>query len=182
MPVIDEKNLIERCKAGEQEAWRELVENYKNVVYAVARRLAGSGAEDAAQETFFRIFKSLGNFRGESKLSTWIYRVAYNTSLDVVSKRGIVTENPGGFERRYDGPGPEDLTISAEYSEAVTAALKEIRPEYRNVLELYYLLGKSYKETAEITNMPIGTVKTHLHRAKKDMLKALRREGITALS
>ena len=56
--------------------------------------------------------------------------------------------------------------------------MSEIKPEYRTVLELYYLLGKSYKETAEMTDQPIGTVKTHLHRAKKDMLKALRRSGV----
>ena len=181
MPVKDEKELIERCKAGEQEAWRELVETYRDMVFAVARRVAVQSAEDAAQETFFRVFRSLGNFRGESKFSTWIYRVAYNTSLDIVSKRGIVTENPDGFEQPYGGPGPDDLTISAEYSEAVKTALKGIRPEYRTVLELYYLLGKSYKETAEITDLPIGTVKTYLHRAKKDMLKALRRKNLAGL-
>lgn len=180
MPVKDEKKLIEKCRSGEEEAWRELVETYQDVVFAVARRIAGPAAEDAAQETFLRVYRSFRNFRGESKLSTWIYRVAYNTSMDVVAKRGIVTGNPDGLDQQDAGPLPDDIAISSEYSEAVRKALKEIKPEYRAVLELYYLLGKSYKQTAEITDLPIGTVKTHLHRAKKDMLKALRREGVAA--
>ena len=177
---FNEQDVVARCRAGEQEAWRELVTRYQNMVYAIARRVAGPAAEDAAQETFLRVFRKLHTYRsdGGAKFSSWLYRVAYNVACDVVGRRGQEAALPEEFEGRYDGPGPEELAGSAEHAGLARAALAEIKPEYRNVLELYYLMGKSYEQVSEVTELPLGTVKSYIHRGKKAVLASLRRAGV----
>ena len=177
---FNEQEVVARCRAGEQEAWRELVTRYQNMVYAIARRVAGPAAEDAAQETFLRVFRKLHTYRsdGGAKFSSWLYRVAYNCACDVVGRRGQEAALPEEFEGRYDGPGPEELAGSAEHAGLARAALAEIRPDYRNVLELYYLMGKSYEQVSEVMELPLGTVKSYIHRGKKAVLASLRRAGV----
>jgi RNA polymerase sigma-70 factor (ECF subfamily) len=177
---FNEQDVVARCRAGEQEAWRELVTRYQNMVYAVARRVAGPAAEDAAQETFLRVFRKLHTYRADSgaKFSSWLYRVAYNCSCDVVTRRGQEVTMPENFDGADTGPGPEDLAGSEERAGLARAALAEIRPEYRNVLELYYLMGKSYEQVSEVMELPLGTVKSYLHRGKKAVLASLRRAGV----
>jgi RNA polymerase sigma-70 factor (ECF subfamily) len=177
---FNEQDVVARCRAGEQEAWRELVTRYQNMVYAVARRVAGPAAEDAAQETFLRVFRKLHTYRADrgARFSSWLYRVAYNCSCDVVARRPQEAALPENYEGRYDGPGPEELVGSAEHAGLARAALADIRPDYRNVLELYYLMGKSYEQVSEITELPLGTVKSYIHRGKKAVLASLRRAGV----
>jgi RNA polymerase sigma-70 factor (ECF subfamily) len=177
---FNEQDVVARCRAGDQEAWRELVTRYQDMVYAVARRVAGAAAEDAAQETFLRVFRKLHTYRADSgaKFSSWLYRVAYNVACDVVGKRGREAPLPEDFEGRYDGPGPEDLAAGTEYRELAREALASLRPEYRDALELYYLMGKSYEQVAEIADLPLGTVKSYIHRGKKAVLSSLRRTGV----
>ncbi len=177
----DEKRLIARCRAGDQEAWRELVEKYQRMVFAIGRRVAGPAAEDAAQETFLRVFRKLDTYRGRAggKFSSWLYRVAYTVSCDVARRRrgplGRRTENYDGAD---PGAGPSELAAKGEEVRLARKALAVIRPECRNALELYYLFGKSYEQVAEITSLPLGTVKSHIHRGKKAMLAALREMGV----
>jgi len=179
---FDEHDVIGRCRAGDEDAWRALVERYQDMVYSIARRVAGAAADDAAQETFLRVFRKLHTYRGDgrarAKFSSWLYRVAYNCACDVASRRGLVAAPPDGLEQRYDGPGPEELAAGAEHKCLAREALASVRPEYRNVLELYYLMGKSYEQVAEIAALPLGTVKSYIHRGKKDVLTALRRIGV----
>jgi RNA polymerase sigma-70 factor (ECF subfamily) len=177
---FNEQEVVARCRAGEQEAWRELVERYQDMVYAVARRVAGPAAEDAAQETFLRVFRKLHTYRADSgaKFSSWLYRVAYNCSCDVVTRRGQEVTMPENFDGADTGPGPEELAGSAEHARLARAALAEIRPDYRDVLELYYLMGKSYEQVSEVTELPLGTVKSYIHRGKKAVLASLRRAGV----
>ena len=177
---FDEHDVIRRCRAGDQEAWRALVERYQDMVYSIARRVAGPAAEDAAQETFLRVFHKLDTYRadGGAKFSSWLYRVAYNCACDVVARRGQEVALRDGFDGAAAGPGPEELAGSAEHVGLARAALAEIRPDYRNVLELYYLMGKSYEQVAETTALPLGTVKSYIHRGKKAVLASLRRAGV----
>jgi RNA polymerase sigma-70 factor (ECF subfamily) len=176
---FNEADVVARCRAGEQEAWRELVTRYQDMVYAIARRVAGPAAEDAAQETFLRVFRKLHTYRSDrgAKFSSWLYRVAYNCSCDAAARRreAAIPEN---FDGADPGPGPEDLAGSAEHAGLARAALEDIRPEYRNVLELYYLMGKSYEQVAEVADLPLGTVKSYIHRGKKAVLASLRRAGV----
>lgn len=177
---FDEQAVIGRCRAGDEKAWRALVERYQGMVYSIARRIAGAAADDAAQETFLRVFRKLYTYRadGGAKFSSWLYRVAYNVACDVASRRGPVVDPAGGCERPYEGPGPDELAAGAEHAAVAREALASIRPEYRNVLELYYLMGKSYEQVSEITELPLGTVKSYIYRGKKEVLTSLRRMGV----
>ena len=150
------------------------------MVYSIARRVAGRAADDAAQETFLRVFRKLHTYRadGGAKFSSWLYRVAYNVSVDVAVRSGRVADMPEGYDRAYDGPGPEELAAGAEHARAAREALASVRPEYRTVLELYYLMGKSYEQVAETADLPLGTVKSYIHRGKKAVLASLRRMGV----
>lgn len=177
---FNEQDVLARCHAGEQEAWRELVERYQDMVYSITRRVAGPAAEDAAQETFLRVFRKLHTYRADSgaKFSSWLYRVAYNCACDVGARRRREAPLPEDYEGRYDGPGPEELAGSTEHVDLARAALADIRPDYRNVLELYYLMGNSYEQVAEVADLPLGTVKSYVHRGKKAVLASLRRMGV----
>ncbi|MGD8718902.1 MAG: sigma-70 family RNA polymerase sigma factor [Candidatus Zixiibacteriota bacterium] len=182
----DEQDLIARCRVGDQEAWRTLVERYQNVVYAIARRVVGPAhCDDAAQEAFVRVYRKLHTYRGNGsngkrpvKFSSWLYRVAYNAAVDLGRKRGRGVPLADGFDAEYDGPGPDDVAAGAELATVAREALADLREDYRNVLELYYIMGKSYDQVAEITGMPLGTVKSNIHRGKKAMLNALREMGV----
>ncbi len=177
---FDDQAVIGRCRAGDEEAWRALVERYQDMVYSIARRIAGAAADDAAQETFLRVFRKLHTYRadGGAKFSSWLYRVAYNVACDVASRRGLVVAPPDEYEQRYEGPGPDELAAGAEHAAVAREALASIRPEYRNVLELYYLMGKSYEQVAEVADLPLGTVKSYIYRGKKEVLTSLRRMGV----
>jgi RNA polymerase sigma-70 factor (ECF subfamily) len=177
---FDERDVVSRCRAGDQEAWRALVERYQDMVYSIARRVAGRAADDAAQETFLRVFRKLHTYRADrgAKFSSWLYRVAYNVSVDTAARAGRYAGMPEGYDCPDDGPGPEELAAGAEHARAAREALASVRPEYRTVLELYYLMGKSYEQVAEVADLPLGTVKSYIHRGKKAVLASLRRAGV----
>ncbi|NIT35170.1 MAG: sigma-70 family RNA polymerase sigma factor [candidate division Zixibacteria bacterium] len=180
---FDEHDVVRRCRAGDGDAWRALVERYQDMVYSIARRVAGAAADDAAQETFLRVFRKLHTYRGDgaragAKFSSWLYRVAYNCACDVASARRAASALPEGYDPPDDGPGPEELAAGAEHKRITREALASIRPEYRNVLELYYLTGKSYEQVAEVADLPLGTVKSYIYRGKKEVLASLRRMGV----
>jgi len=177
----DEEAVLAGCRRGDEDAWRLLVERYQNMVFSVARRVCGAArAEDAAQETFLRVFRKLHTFRAGAKFSSWLYRVAYNVACDVAAKRGPLADDDAAVDRADDGPGPETLAASAEHATFARAALAKVKPEYRRVLELFYLFGKSYDEAAAVTGLPVGTVKSHVHRGKEAVLGELKRMGVAA--
>jgi len=177
----DEEAVLADCRRGDEEAWRRLVERYQNLVFSIARRVCGPArAEDAAQETFLRVYRKLHTFRAGAKFSSWLYRVAYNVACDVAGKRGPFTEDVADIDRPADDPGPDDRAEEEEHAALARAALARVKPEYRRVLELFYLFGKSYDETAAVTGLPLGTVKSHIHRGKEAVLMELRRMGVAA--
>lgn len=176
----DEDEVLAACRAGDAAAWRALVERYQNMVFAICRRVAGADAEDAAQETFLHVFRQIKTFRGRrgAKFSTWLYRVAYNAALDTVRRRGPEATPLEEVAPVVASPAPEDNAPGDDYRRLVEAALAQIRPEYRQVLTLFYLLGKSHEEVAAVTGFPVGTVKSHLHRGREAVLRALKRMGV----
>ncbi len=157
--AYDETSVLAGCRAGDEEAWRALVARHQDMVYAVCRRIAGPAAEDAAQETFVRVFHKLHTFRGGSKFSSWLYRVAYNCACDVARGRAgkAPTLELDEARERAGGDGADAAAANAEYAGFARAALARVKPAYRRVLELYYLMGKSYEEAAAVTGLPLGT-------------------------
>jgi RNA polymerase sigma-70 factor (ECF subfamily) len=164
--------LIERCQQGDEQAFRELVDRYKNLVFAVVARSTGdpARAEDLAQDVFLRIHRGLPYFRGDAKLTTWIYRIVLNLlSQDADRRRGTreVALDPAipAHEPRSDDRAPSEL----ELRDRLEKAMARLPPNYRLLVAGHYLQDVKYEDLAEALDMPVGTVKTHLHRAKKQL-------------
>lgn len=177
-PAFNDQEVIARCRQGDEDAWRALVERYQNMVYSVARSVAGAAAEDVVQETFIRVFRKLHTFRDDAKFSTWLYRVAFNCACDAAGRRRAAGGDPAELDLPDERPGPAARAESEEHARLAREALGRLKPEYRRVLELYYLLGKSYGETAAVMSLPLGTVKSHIHRGKASLLRELTRMGV----
>jgi RNA polymerase sigma-70 factor, ECF subfamily len=177
MSAINERELVERCRSGDERAFQELVETYKRLVFAlIARTIVDpSRAEDLAQDVFLRIHRGLPYFRGEARLSTWIYRIVANVclqdqarpgplSLDDARTRGV---RSSGSDRRFS-----DL----EVRDRLEKAIARLPPNYRLLIAAHYLDGVQYDELAEALHLPLGTVKTQLHRAKQQLRRLLETE------
>ena len=179
---LDENELIRSCIDGEEFAFTQLVEDHQDMVLSIARRL-GAGkeqAEDIAQEVFIRVYRNLGKFEGKSKLSTWIYRIAYNTTVELWRKR---KENfsydflvDQGWQPESCDESPDKLMERRDQVRHLQELIAHLPEKYRGVIVLYYLQGKSYEQVAEIMGLPLGTVKTYLHRAKKALVLAYARK------
>jgi len=162
-----------------QEAFDKLLPEFQNKVFRLAYAMLGDAAcaEDMAQEVFIRVWKALPGYRGHSSLSTWIYTITRNACLTSLksggAKREISMEEPGialaaeqaGLPTRpATDPGPDMMRF-----------LPELPQKHQQVLRLYYLEEKSYDEVARLLDWPMGTVKTCLHRARKQLAEAMTR-------
>jgi len=179
----DEEGVIARCRRGDEAAWHILVERYQHMVYTICRRVAGPDAEDAAQETFLRVFRKLHSYRGGAgkKFSTWLYRVAYNCACDVARARGpAAAPIDDEFDWPGDGPGPDDRAAEGDYALLARRALARLAPKYRQALELFYLMDNSYDDVAAVMGIPVGTAKSYIHRGKAALLRELYRMGVAA--
>jgi RNA polymerase sigma-70 factor (ECF subfamily) len=155
MRVTPEHLLVERCRQGDETAFRELVDQYKGLVFGlIARSISNRArAEELAQDVFLKVHKGLPYFRGESKLSTWIYRIVINVVSQERPELASVSLDDDDDDRPRREPGSEDRAFG-------DIAIKGLR----------------YEDLAEALNMPMGTVKTHLHRAKRRLRHLLETE------
>jgi RNA polymerase sigma-70 factor (ECF subfamily) len=154
--------------------FEQLVELYQEMVFRMLARLTGEceGLEDIAQETFLRLFRALPHFRGEAQLSTFLYRIVINVVNDEFRdrKKARLTSSIKEDEARglaQSGAGPAVLAERAQMRQAVEDALRQLAPPDRIILTLHYQEGRSYEEIAAILDSPMGTVKTHLYRARE---------------
>lgn len=177
MAEFDERAVVERCRAGDDIAFRELVDRYKNLVYAMVCRMVAdrTQADDLAQEVFLKVHRGLPYFRGEARLSTWIYRIVANVCTQARSSRSLeVPLDPGRDDRRRVDPGAADGAFAhMELRDRLGKALAELPDNYRVLISAHYLDGIQYDALAEALDMPIGTVKTHLYRAKRRLRELL---------
>lgn len=167
-----EADLIARCQQGDEQAFRELVDRHKDMVFAViARSSAGrSRVEDLAQEVFLKIYRGLPYFRGEAKLTTWIFRIILNLLSEESQRRRGSREVPLEVERPAHEPRAHDRSPSdLELRDRLEKAMVQLPPHYRLLVAGHYLNDVKYEDLAEALDMPVGTVKTHLHRAKKQL-------------
>ncbi|HVL90689.1 MAG TPA: sigma-70 family RNA polymerase sigma factor [Actinomycetota bacterium] len=178
--MIEERTdheLIAAHLGGDRHAFDRIVERYEKRVWAVCLRMCGDpdDARDAAQDTFVTAFRSIGSFRGDAQLSTWLHRIAVNASLDVLRKRGRNKSQPVEDvpEIASDEAGPEEQAVRASRAAAVHAALTRLSEEHRTVIVLHDLQGLQYPEVAEALDVPVGTVKSRLHRARTEMARLL---------
>ena len=171
-----ERELLEACRRGEPEAFRELFETYKNKVYSVALRFSGNPATamDIAQDTFVKLFACIGDFRGDSAFETWVYRLVANRCLDQKRKYGRLI--PMAKELLATLRAPDNaLTelIDAEKRGRVRSAVDRLRPDLRIVIALRYSQGMSYDQIGEVLGVSPGTVASRLFRAHKTLERSL---------
>lgn len=191
-----EAAFVARLVARDETAFNQLVVTYERRVFALVYRMLGrrDEAEDLSQEVFVQVFKAIDQFRGESKLSTWIYRIAVNLcknrtkylarrhaneqdDLDAMVGHVPLTAAQGAAVG--DMPRPDELVEGMQLEEIVRRSIARIEPDFREVLVLRDVEDMSYEEIAAITGLPDGTVKSRIHRARAQ-LKAMVERALRA--
>lgn len=190
---LDEAKLIERLARRDERAFNELVRTYERRVFGVVLRMLGNPAEaeDLSQEVFYQVFKAIGTFRGDSKLSTWIYRIAVNlcknrakylkvrhtsdqTDIEEQAERVPLGEarhaNVGQVER------PDEMMEGRQVEKIVRDAIVQLEPAFRECLVLRDVEELSYGEIGEITSLPAGTVKSRIFRARAQLKELVEKE------
>ncbi|AVR45722.1 RNA polymerase [Christiangramia fulva] len=171
--------LIERTLAGETSAFGELVDRYQNFVFTIAVRIVKhrEEAEEVAQDSFIKAFDSLSGFRGESKFSSWLYRIVYHKSLDRIKKNKrqqsfqlveeITSDDLDGIENGMD------LMLEEERKEMIKKCIRELPGQDAAVIELYYFEELPVKEIAEITGLTEDNIKIKLYRSRRKLFNLL---------
>ena len=184
--AIGDAEVVARALAGSQEAFRLLVTRFERPVYALVLRMVHdpSTAEDLAQEVFVKAFRRLETYDPSRKLASWLFKIAHNTTIDHLRRSEPETVPLAAPE---DDDRGDLLSVLADLSNESPAAAAErrdmarvlsraiatLRPEYRSTVVLRYVEELSYQEIVEVTGLPLGTVKTNLHRARKELAQAM---------
>ena len=179
MQAVNERELIERCRSGDERAFQELVEGFKDLVFALIARTVQdrSRAEDLAQDVFLRIHRGLPYFRGEARLSTWIYRIVANVCAQDQARREATVSLDDDRVSGRSTPSASDRRFSdLELRDRLEKAIVRLPAHYRLLIAAHYLDGVRYEELAEALQLPLGTVKTQLYRAKQRLRQVLETE------
>ena len=176
--MVDDSDLalVTRTKQGDTEAFSELVRRHERIVFNLSYRFMrdSTAAEDMAQESFIKAFRLIKGFRGDCRFSTWLYRVTSSvclTELNRRKRRGEVELQP---QHTKDMAGPSsDLT---DMPEIVQRCVQKLPERYATIITLYYLQEITYEEIAETMNIPMGTLKTWMHRARHQLKKIVEKE------
>ena len=184
-----ELQLVERCLAGEQGAWEDMVRTYTKRVYAICYRFTGrdNEAQDLTQDVFLRVFKPLRSFRaGEGSFQVWLTRLTRNLlvdhyrrtkrdrATDALDDKLAILEEKTAQSARTDG-----MLAGREAGELIQAALQKLSPELREAVILRDLQEMEYREIANVLNVPEGTVKSRLNRGRAELARVLRRQNVS---
>lgn len=170
--LTDDAQLIAACRRGEARAMERLYHQYKRRVFGMAHRIVGgSDAEEVAQEVFVRVFRGLAAFRGDSALSTWIYRLTVNAALSYLAKRG--RRHEVGDDGLVDMAAPPQTERDSALASRIETALGQLPAGYRAILVLHDVEGLSHEECASILECRVGTCKSQLHKARAKMRELL---------
>ena len=182
-PDINDQELIRLTLGGDVSAFGQLVSRYQDRLYNSMVQIlrSESDAEDVVQDAFVLAFTKLDSFKGNSRLYTWLYRIAYNVAINMMRRR----RNAVSLDTRADqsefplpdsGPSPEDRLDRQESIDQLRIAMNKLSVEHRSILVLREMDGLEYESISEILDLPIGTVRSRLHRARnqlKEHLEAL---------
>jgi RNA polymerase sigma-70 factor (ECF subfamily) len=188
-PRLTDQEVVLLARGGREAAYRELVRRYERPVFALLYRMVRDRelAEDLAQETFVKALNAIDSYRPEFKFSSWIFKIANNAAIDHLRRRELDTlsldgsphaETPEAMQATALQIGarqesPLDAVEAKELGGAIEAAIGRLRPEYRSCILLRHVEGRAYEEIAEILDLPLGTVKTYIHRARNELRLAL---------
>ncbi len=188
-PPADDKTLAARAAEGSQRAFRELLERYERPVFSLVYRMVRDRglAEDLTQEAFIRAFNAIGGYNPSYKFSSWIFKIAHNVTIDHLRRKRIDTISLDGSPDALtadeqartrpivESPGerPDAYVENLELGSEIEAAIGRLRPHYRTVTLLRHVEGYSYNEISQIMDLPLGTVKTYIHRARLELKESL---------
>lgn len=181
MEALSDRELLLRIRRGEVEDYGELVQRYQAVVFNVCFRILRNrqDAEDVAQETFIRAYRKLDTFDAKRPFKPWILRVGTNLCLNRIKRRKIteVSIDDEYQQLRLGRPDehPEKALIQQERTVLIGKAMDKLPGHYRLVIELRHFQGMQYGEISEMINLPLNTVKSHLHRGRKLLAKLLKK-------
>jgi RNA polymerase sigma-70 factor (ECF subfamily) len=189
LAVRTDQEIVALARSGEEAAYRELVRRYERPLFSLLYRMVRDRelAEDLAQETFVKALNAIESYRPEYKFSSWIFKIANNAAIDHLRRRELDTlslegsphaETPEAIEATALQIGdrqesPLDEVEARELGGEIEAAIAKLRPEYRSCILLRHVEGRAYEEIAEILGLPLGTVKTYIHRARNELRREL---------
>ena len=173
--------LVQRVRAGDNEAFELLVVKYQERIFRLMRRLLGNRdqVEDLAQEVFIRAYRSLGSFKGESSFYTWLYKIALNTCRNYYRSmgrrpEGSVVESESILDNiESNRVNPEKEAFRTEFWDTVKGSLHELPPEQREAIVLCDLEGLSYEEMSNVIGIPVGTVRSRVFRGRRALQQRL---------
>jgi RNA polymerase sigma-70 factor, ECF subfamily len=187
--ALTDQQVVQLARDGSERAYRELIGRYQRPVFSLIYRLVRDRekAEDLAQDTFIKVLNNIDRYRPEFKFSSWIFKIAHNTSLDLLRKKEPETLSIDGSPHARTAAdveastitpesadeNPEQYTLNRELGVEIEGALGTLRAEYRTAIVLCHIEGRPYEEIAEIMDVPLGTVKTYIHRGRKELMQRL---------
>jgi RNA polymerase sigma-70 factor (ECF subfamily) len=182
---LSDQEVVQHAVIGRDSAYRELIRRYERPVFSLIYRMVRDRelAEDLAQETFVKVLNAIDSYRPEYKFSSWIFKIANNAAIDQLRKRSLDTLSLDGSPHAESADAIEATTLqigdaretaldevtSRELGLQIEAAISQLRPEYRSCILLRHVDGRPYEEIAEILGLPLGTVKTYIHRARNEL-------------
>ncbi len=193
-PSIDlatatDQQVVELARSGREAAFRELVRRYQRPVFSLIYRMVRDRelAEDLAQETFIKVLNAIERYRSEFKFSSWIFKIANNATIDHLRRKELDTLS---LEGGPDATTPDRIEATAlkigdttespleelearELGSAIERAIATLRPEYKACIILRHVEGRPYEEISEILDLPLGTIKTYIHRARAELRELL---------
>jgi RNA polymerase sigma-70 factor (ECF subfamily) len=185
LTTLPDADVAALAKNGREDAFRELVRRYERPVFSLIYRMVRDreAAEDLSQETFIKVLNHIDRYRPEFKLSSWLFKIANNLTIDHLRKRQLRTVSIDGsphaataaeaeassFDVETRGESPLEELESREVGSAIERAIAGLRPEYRACILLRHVEGRSYEEIAATLDLPLGTVKTYIHRARHEL-------------
>lgn len=186
--ALDDEALVSRYSMGDAKAFDTLIVRYQDRIFNFSLRFTAnpSDAEDIVQETFLKAYRGIARFRGDAKFSTWLFQIAKNLCINKFhnTRRRMEHRQVSIFESEYDDDrpllqlesedaSPQERVISAETQSQLEAAIGELDPHYRTALILRDVEDMDYAEIAKVLDVPVGTVKSRIHRARTELQKKL---------
>jgi RNA polymerase sigma-70 factor (ECF subfamily) len=186
---LTDQEVVALARAGKEAAYRELLRRYERPVFSLIYRMVRDRAlaEDLAQDSFVKVLNALESYRPEYKFSSWVFKIANNVAIDQLRRRELDTLSLDGAPNARTRDEVEATALQAvdrsetplaelesrELGSRIEQAIARLRPEYRSCILLRHVEGRSYEEIAEALDLPLGTVKTYIHRARHELREFL---------
>jgi RNA polymerase sigma-70 factor (ECF subfamily) len=185
LSLAADQQVVTWAQDGDEAAFRELIRRYQRPIFSIIYRMVRDRelAEDLAQETFIKVLNAIDSYRPEHKFSSWIFKIANNAAIDHLRRRELETLSLEGapdaitserqeataLQVRDRTESPLEELEARELGSQIERAIAALRPEYRSCIMLRHVEGRAYEEIAEILGLPLGTVKTYIHRARAEL-------------